>query len=87
MPTSHPRIAVTKDAALAEALDSVAPYFPGKRPATIVHELAVKGAEAVINERKAQDEAIQRLIEMSTQRDSSLDWDVLERIDEHAWGD
>lgn len=85
MPTKHPRIAVTRDAELAEALDSVARYFPGKRAATVVHDLALKGAEAITRERRVGDEAIAALIEMSTRRDGSLDWEILENIDRHAW--
>jgi hypothetical protein len=84
IPTKHPRIPVTNDPPLAEALDRVAPFFSGKKPATIVHDLAVKGAEAVVREHEAQDAAIERLIERSTQR-TGLDWDALERDD--AWGD
>ncbi|MHB8470212.1 MAG: hypothetical protein ACYDCH_10720 [Gaiellaceae bacterium] len=87
MPTQHPRIPVTKDATLAEALLEVAPFFPGKKPATVVHDLAVKGAEAVLREQGVRERAIRRLINRSTTRSDSLDRDVLERVDELAWGD
>lgn len=85
MPTQHPRIPVTKDAALADALATVARYYGGKKLATIVHDLAVKGAEAVVRERQAKDEAIERLIAVSTQRSELLSWEVLENIDDLAW--
>lgn len=85
MPTQHPRIPVTKDAALADALATVARYYRGKKLATIVHDLAVKGAEAVVRERQAKDEAIERLIAVSTQRSELLSWEVLENIDDLAW--
>jgi hypothetical protein len=87
LPTKHPRIAVTNDPELADALASVAPYFAGEKTATIVHDLAIRGAEAVGQERRDQDESIERLVAASTGRDDSLDWEVLERIDEWAWGD
>jgi len=86
MPTRHPRIAVTRDGALAEALVAVAPLFPGKKPATVVHDLALRGAEAVLVEQRAKERAIERLIAEATQRAESLDWDVLEQIDSLAWG-
>lgn len=86
MPTKHPRIPIIKDGALAEALETVAPYFPGKKPATIVHDLALKGAQAVLEAEQVRKEAIQRLIDWSTDPDSSMDRELLKRIDEVAWG-
>jgi hypothetical protein len=86
VPTKHPRIAVTNDPPLAEALERVAPLFAGKKPASIVHDLALKGAQAILDEQSAYDKAVERLIEHSTNR-TGLDWDLLERIDELAWED
>src|SRR6266536_858069 len=40
VPTQHPRIPVTNDAELAEALARVEHYFPDARTARIVRELA-----------------------------------------------
>lgn len=85
MPTRHPRIPVTKDDALADALARVAPLFPKKPPATVVHDLAVKGADAMLDERRHREEAFARLVALSTARSEALDWDALERIDELAW--
>lgn len=87
MPTQHPRIPVTKDGVLAEALASVAPLFPKKAPATVVHDLAVKGAEAVLEEQRMREGALSRLVALSTERTDALDWDVLEHVDELAWGE
>jgi hypothetical protein len=86
IPTKHPRIPITKDHALADALDTVTPYFPDKKPATLVHDLALKGAQAVLDEQQVRKEALERLAEWSTGRDDSLDWELLERIDDVAWG-
>jgi len=86
MPTQHPRIPVTKDESLAEALAGVAPLFPRKRPATIVHDLALKGAETLLREHQADSEAIERLVAWSTEESSdALDRDVLTEIDRLAW--
>ncbi len=87
MPTSWKRIAVTNDPELAEALERVAPFYPSAPPARLVHDLAVKGAEAVVKERVSHDAAIERLVAFSTGRDDLIDWDVLDQIDERGWED
>jgi predicted Zn-dependent protease len=88
MPTKHPRIPVTKDPALAEALARVERYFDGAPAARIVHDLAIKGAEALVEEQRRHDEAIERLIAWSTRRGpDALDWEVLARARDEAWRD
>jgi hypothetical protein len=88
MPTRFTRIPVTKDPALAEALDRVAPLVEPDRPAaTLVHDLAIRGAEAMLAERQHDTEGIERLIEHSTSTDPGFDVDVARRIDELAWGE
>jgi hypothetical protein len=87
VPTKHPRIPVTNDARLAEALARVAPHFQGLPTATVVHDLALKGAEALERERAERGRALERLVAFSTRREDLIDWDVLERLDEIAWGD
>jgi hypothetical protein len=87
MPTRFARIPVTKDHALAEALDRVAPLVEPDRPAaSLVHDLAIRGAEAMIAERQLDTEGIERLIAHSTSSDPGFDVDVARRIDELAWG-
>jgi hypothetical protein len=87
MPTRFVRIPVTKDQALAEALDRVAPLVEPDRPAaSLVHDLAIRGAEAMIAERQLNTEGIERLIAHSTSSDPGFDVDVARRIDELAWG-
>jgi hypothetical protein len=85
MPTKHPRIAVTQDEELSAALEKVAPFLSDAPTATVVHDLAVKGAEALLAERREQDAAIERLIAFSTERQPLVDWDVLEHVKELAW--
>lgn len=87
MPTPWKRIPVTQDPELIEALDRVAPYYPAVAPARVVHDLAVKGAEAVVQERMMSADAIEQLVAFSTERRDLIDWDVLEQIDELAWGE
>jgi hypothetical protein len=87
MPTRFTRIPITKDLALAEALDRVAPLVePGQPAATLVHDLAIRGAEALLAERGRCADAIERLIERSTSAAPGFDVDVAREIDERAWG-
>jgi hypothetical protein len=87
VPTRFTRIPVTKDLALAEALDRVAPLVEPNQPAaTLVHDLAIRGAEELFAERGRQAEAIERLIERSTSTDPGFDVEVAQRVDELAWG-
>lgn len=87
MPTRFMRIPVTKDLALAEALDRVAPLVKPDQPtASLVHDLAIRGAEAMLAERQHDAEGIERLIERSTSADPRFDVSVAQRIDEFAWG-
>ncbi len=87
MPTNWKRVNVTRDPELSAALQSVAPYFRDAPDARVVHDLALKGAQAVIREHGERDTAIERLVALSTKRESAIDWDVLARVDELAWSE
>ena len=87
MPTRHRRIPVTSDPELTDALHRVAPHFAGAPAAKIVHDLALKGAEALEREQSQRREAIERLVDVASRRSDLIDWDVLERADETAWGE
>jgi hypothetical protein len=87
MPTRFARIPVTKDLALAEALDRIAPLVAPDQPAaTLVHDLAIRGAEELLAEHGRQVEAIEHMIARSTSTDPGFDVEVAQRIDELAWG-
>lgn len=87
MPTRFARIPVTRDRALAEALDRVAQLLDADQPAaTVVHDLAIRGAQALMDEYERQADSIERLIVRSTSADPGFDVDVAKRIDELAWG-
>ena len=85
MPTPHRRIPVIEDSELAEALARVAPLFPKTAPARLVHDLAIRGAEEFIHERRVSENAIEQLVAFSTEGRDLVDWDVLEGIDALAW--
>ena len=86
MPTKYPRISVTNDRELAEALDRVAPHFQGTPMARMVRELALRGADALEQEEAERKAALERLATLSTERGDLIDWDVLERVRGLAWG-
>jgi hypothetical protein len=45
--TRFQRITVANDDQLANALERMRPFFPGKPAAALVHDLAIKGAVAI----------------------------------------
>lgn len=87
MPTAKRRIPVVEDDALAEAMAVAAPYYPGRSAAGLVHDLAVKGAQVIIDEGTRKHQRLEALVDFSTERRPLVDWDVLGRVDELAWGD
>jgi hypothetical protein len=85
--TRFDRIPVTKDHALAEALDRARPLIgPEKPTARLVHDLAIKGAEAVVQERRRRAEQLAWAAQVTTAAETPWDGEILERIDELAWG-
>lgn len=83
MPTRHDRIGVVKDQALSEALESVASIVGASTPAaTVVHDLAVRGARALCQDAERRDALLAELARLSTSAQPPWDQDVLARIDE-----
>jgi hypothetical protein len=87
VPTRHRRIPVTSDPELTEALARVEHHFAGAPAARIVRDLALKGAEVLEREEGERRVAIERLVDVASRRSDLIDWNVLESIDETAWGD
>jgi hypothetical protein len=72
---------------LAAALARVERVYRGVAAATVVHDLAIKGAEVVDQAEREREAAIEWLIEVSTNPASELfDLEVLADIDAQAWG-
>jgi hypothetical protein len=83
MPTQHRRIAVTEDPELASALRAVAPLVDADtKPARLVRDLALRGAEALLEERRRRDAAIEQLIAWSTSPETG---DEILRARDEAW--
>ena len=87
MATRFGRIAVTKDPALAAALDRATPLVgAGKPAATLVHDLAIRGAEALVEEERRRTQQLAWVAEVTTSPQTPWDPELVERIDELAWG-
>jgi hypothetical protein len=87
VPTKHSRIAVIVDDELGEALARVEALDSRKLPrARRVRELALRGAEAVLEDDSDRQQKLERLAELSTQPDW-LDREFLKRVREEAWGE
>ena len=71
VPTTNPRIQVTVDAELADALARIDPDAPNR--SRLVRDLAVRGAQAVQEERAAGAEALKLLLEIA---DGTRDYDL-----------
>jgi hypothetical protein len=86
MPKRPDHITVTNDDELFVALDHVRAILPrGTDLATLVHDLAIRGAESLLEAHHADPAVIERLIEHTTGDDPPFDRDVLADIDRLAW--
>jgi hypothetical protein len=88
MPTKHPRIPVTCDDELGEALRRASNVVGAEVPlARLVHDLAVRGARVLVDEAESRAAALEELALSSTDPAAPLfDREVLSRVDEDAWG-
>jgi hypothetical protein len=77
MPSTKPRIQVTIDTELADALAELGGAEPRSRT---VHDLALRGADAVRAERSARSEAREHLRRIATGEDDGYDFAVSERL-------
>lgn len=86
MATRFTRIPVTKDDALTDALDRVKALEEDKPMATLVHDLAIRGADALIEEKRDRAAQLAWVAEVTSSPRALWDLDAMERIDELAWG-
>lgn len=71
---------------MAEALALVAPLMGANRPtASVVHDLAIRGAAALMHDHTLRDDAVQHLVDTWTSDDRPFDTDVLANIDQLVW--
>lgn len=76
MPASSPRIQVTVDPELAAALDE----FGGSSRSRGVRDLAIRGAQALREERSRQAEAVEFFRRISLGEDDRFDLSVSEQL-------
>jgi len=70
MATKHPRVQVTVDPELSEAMAAVEAH--PKSRSRLLRELALRGAEVALEERRKHDEAIEVLLKIA---DGEIDYD------------
>lgn len=77
MPATKPRVQVTLDSELAAAVAELGNGAPRSRA---IHDLALRGAEAVRSERDGRREALEHLRRIATGEDDRYDFAVSERL-------
>lgn len=84
MPTRHPRISVTKDPELAEALERVRAIVGTAADASLVREMALRGADGVLEDETTRRDRLDRLVRRTTM----AGWLGMspEELDHEAWG-
>jgi hypothetical protein len=81
MPSKHPRIAVTADSELAEALERVRVATGTHEPdATLVRRLAVEGANAEVEARHLRRHAAEELMALMDRGSFDLDLEAIDRL-------
>jgi hypothetical protein len=77
MPTKHPRVQVTIDPELGEAMAAV--DARPKSRSRLIRDLALRGAEVAVEERRKHDEAIEFLCKVAD-GEIDYDFDALEEV-------
>jgi len=81
MPSKHPRIAVTADPELGDALARVRAATGTREPdATLLRRLAVEGAEAELEAGRNRRAAAEALFEAMGSAGFDLDLDAVDRL-------
>jgi len=85
VPTRHRRISVTNDPALDEAIARARPLLNGAPDATIVRALAIRGAQALVEDEGRRRDGLERLGRWATDPASSMDRETLLQVRDLAW--
>ncbi len=81
MPSKHPRIAVTADPELGEALERVRAASGTREPdASLVRRLAVEGAEVELQAGRRRREAIEELFAAIDRDGFDVDLEEIDRL-------
>ena len=76
---------MTNDPELDEAITLARPLLNGAPDATIVRELAIRGAQALAADSVSRHEALEQLGRWSTDPRSSMDREALRDVRDLAW--
>jgi len=86
MASRHPRVQVPRDPELERAIGRARAAMGASTPTSqVVHELALRGAEAVESDRAVAKRAVDFAIEVADGA-SGLDLESLRTARERAWG-
>ena len=85
VPTRHRRISVTNDPELDDAITRARPLLHGAPDATIVRALAIRGAQALVEDDDRRRDGLERLARWATDPGSSMDRETLLRVGDLAW--
>lgn len=87
MPSPHPRIAIVRDPELDQALEAASAVLGrGLKPATLVRELALRGARDVVAADGRRAGQVEELIAWSTGGMPGTDREILDQVEELAAG-
>lgn len=75
---------MTRDPELDAALQRAAPFLGDQPVAAQVRALAIRGADALVEDEERRAAAIERLIGFSVNREPLVDWALLEHIEEET---
>lgn len=71
-----------RDPELDAALDRAAPLLGDQPVAAQVRALAIRGADALVEDEERRKAAIEGLIRFSLREDDLVDWDLIDQIEE-----
>jgi hypothetical protein len=87
MPSKHPRIAVTADPELGDALERVRAATGTREPdASLVRRLALEGAETEVQTRRGRREAVEELFAAMDRDGFDLDLEAIDRLNSPSGG-
>jgi hypothetical protein len=87
MPSKHPRIAVTADPELGDALARVRAATGTREPdASLVRRLALEGAETEVQTRRRRREAIEGMFAAMDRDGFDLDLEAIDRLNSPSGG-
>ena len=76
---------MTNDPELDEAITRARPLLNGAPDATVVRALAIRGAQALVEDEDRRRDGLERLARWATDPGSSMDRETLLQVRDFAW--